>query len=168
MPYKDPEKAIAYQALYREKNREAIRAKNMERYFKNREKYIAISKRYITERRLTDLNFRIADSLRARLRNALMVPKSFKSVSLFRDLIGCTRQEVMQHLENQFTDGMSWENYGRGGWTIDHIIPLSAFNLSNQEELSRAAHFTNLQPLWLRDNIIKSNKIKKDNGKCNC
>lgn len=54
---------------------------------------------------------------------------------------------------------MSWENYGKNGWHLDHIIPLSAFDLTDPEQLKIACHYTNIQPLWARDNLVKSNKI---------
>jgi len=52
---------------------------------------------------------------------------------------------------------MSWENYGRNGWHVDHIIPLSS--AKTEEEIYKLCHYTNLQPLWEVDNIKKGNKI---------
>jgi hypothetical protein len=54
---------------------------------------------------------------------------------------------------------MSWNNYGK--WHIDHVMPLSAFNLNNIEDVKKACHYTNLQPLWAIDNIKKSNTVVK-------
>ena len=51
---------------------------------------------------------------------------------------------------------MKWDNYGVGGWHIDHIKPLASFNLENREELLRACHYTNLQPLWATTNIARA------------
>ena len=53
---------------------------------------------------------------------------------------------------------MTWNNHGLYGWHIDHIKPVSKFNLLDLEEQRRAFHYTNLQPLWALDNIRKSNK----------
>jgi len=66
---------------------------------------------------------------------------------------------LIAHLESKFQEGMSWENYGKNGWHLDHIIPLSAFDLTDPEQLKIACHYTNIQPLWARDNLVKSNKI---------
>ncbi len=55
---------------------------------------------------------------------------------------------------------MNWENYGRKGWHIDHIIPCSSFDLSDPEEQRKCFHYTNTQSLWEIDNIIKSNKLE--------
>jgi hypothetical protein len=66
--------------------------------------------------------------------------------------------EFAQHLERQFVEGMSWQNYGvkRGQWSIDHIIPLDCFDLANPDERKRAFHFSNCRPLWTVENIRRS------------
>ena len=74
-------------------------------------------------------------------------------------LIGCSRIELKSHLENQFTQGMSWDNYGK--WHIDHIKPLSRFNLHDFKELEKATHYSNLQPLWAKDNLLKGDKYNE-------
>ena len=73
------------------------------------------------------------------------------------DLLGCTIQEYRQHISDQFTDGMSWNNYGK--WHIDHIIPLQ-YNKPTLEEVFERLHYTNTQPMWAADNIRKSNKLQ--------
>ena len=71
--------------------------------------------------------------------------------------MGCSTIEFKLHLENNFKDGMSWDNYGE--WEIDHIIPLSSFNLKDRNEFLKAAHYTNMQPLWKAENRSKSNRL---------
>ena len=65
--------------------------------------------------------------------------------------IGCSRLALKRHIEERFTRGMIWENYGQ--WEVDHIIPLSSG--SNLSEAIKLCHYTNLQPLWKRENLIK-------------
>lgn len=84
--------------------------------------------------------------------------KCIKSGSPVRDL-GCSLEELKTHLEQQFQLGMTWENWSRTGWHIDHIQPLSSFDLTDREQFLKAAHYTNLQPLWAKDNLVKHNKI---------
>lgn len=78
------------------------------------------------------------------------------------DAIGCSVDELKRHLEQQFVSGMSWENKGRFGWHVDHIIPLSMFDLTNDYQFKIANHYTNLRPLWWRDNLKKSNFIGRE------
>lgn len=67
--------------------------------------------------------------------------------------LGCTLKQLKAHFESLFTDGMSWENYGK--WEVDHIKPVSKFNLSIPEERAALNHHTNLQPLWKKENTEK-------------
>lgn len=128
---------------------------------KQRSKTWAISNRVrynksMNEKRQLDLQFRIKGNLRSRLRLALK--NNQKNGSAVRDL-GCSISFLILHLESKFNGGMNWNNYGKNGWHIDHIIPLSHFDLTNREQFEKASHYTNLQPLWSWENISKSNKI---------
>jgi hypothetical protein len=88
------------------------------------------------------------------MRNTICKYITKKTQTTF-EIIGCTPQELKEHLEKQFVDGMGWEN--RCEWHIDHIIPLSS--AKTEEELYQLCHYTNLQPLWAIDNLKKSNNI---------
>lgn len=116
-----------------------------------------------------DLQFRLRQVLRSRLRSAFRVRGIRRGASAVRDL-GCTVDELRVHLESLFLPGMSWENYGRGRrgelrWEVDHIVPLSSFDLGDREQLLAAVHFTNLQPLWALDNNRKRAKSKAEETK---
>jgi hypothetical protein len=79
--------------------------------------------------------------------------KGFSKNGSSEELLGCSWETAKAHLESGFTDGMTWENYGKYGWHIDHIVPLCSAN--NGEEARALCHYTNLQPLWAKDNLIK-------------
>jgi len=116
----------------------------------NREK---LSKR-IRERLKTDHLFRLSCNYRSRTVSAFK-SKGVSKKSKTREMLGCTFEEMKQYLINQFTEGMTVENYGE--WHIDHIIPLASAN--TREELIKLIHYTNLQPLWASDNMSKGSKI---------
>lgn len=71
-------------------------------------------------------------------------------------LVGCSLTELRSHLEKMFKRGMTWENYGYRGWHIDHVQPLAKFDLRDPAQQQVAFHFTNLQPLWAKENLEKS------------
>lgn len=75
------------------------------------------------------------------------------------DFLGCSRSAFVAHIESLFKDGMTWDNYGKGGWEIDHIKPCSSFDLTLEDEQLKCFHYTNMQPLWWRENIRKGKKI---------
>lgn len=100
------------------------------------------------------------DKIRVNLRNRLnkAIIGDFKSGSAVSDL-GCSIKEFKAYLESKFKPGMTWDNWARDGWHIDHIVPLASFDLSNISQLKEACHYTNLQPLWAIDNLKKSDKV---------
>ena len=72
------------------------------------------------------------------------------------ELLGCTVAEARAHLEAQFLPGMTWDNHGE--WHIDHIRPCASFDFSDPQQQKECSHYTNLQPLWAKDNLSKSDK----------
>ncbi len=95
------------------------------------------------------------------IRNRLKIFFKTKNVNINKkifEIVGCTTDELRQHIESQFKEGMCWENHQHDGWHIDHIIPLSS--AKTEEEINELCHFTNLQPLWSTENYKKGNKIQ--------
>ena len=109
------------------------------------------------KRRMSKPQTRIALACRKRLRGILKAKKTFRLN--IDQLIGCRPIELKTHLESRFAPGMNWDNYGFTGWHIDHIIPCAAFDLTKKDEAQKCFHFTNLQPLWARDNMVKHAKV---------
>ena len=107
-------------------------------------------------RRETDIEYLLGCKLRTRLNTALK--NGYKAGSAVRDC-GCSMAELREHLESLWKPGMSWSNYGRFGWHIDHIKPLISFRLTDREQFLKAVHYTNLQPLWAFDNHSKNGRI---------
>lgn len=138
---------------YYKKNKVKLLKEKTKYYENNKESIIKKQLYSMKKRENNDTMFKIQRRLRSRLYSALK--NNYKSGSAVKDL-GCTVEQFKKHLESQFKDGMSWDNYGR--WHIDHIKPLSSFNLKNKEELLKACHYSNLQPLWAKDNISKGNR----------
>jgi len=167
---KNKEQMLESMKEYREKNRELIRERDNIRYQgggkeKRREynKQPDVKKRkkeygrkWYREKYQNDIQFKLAARLRVRLYEA--INRNFKSGSAVDDL-GCTIQELKVYLENQFQEGMTWDNWTTDGWHIDHKKPLSKFNLTDREQFLKACHYTNLQPLWWYVNLSKSDKL---------
>lgn len=121
----------------------------------NRDMYRKYQRNYYANNK-DNFSYIYGSRLRTRIWNALKGKARNKHMS---ELIGCSWEDLKIHLESLFQPSMTWNNYGE--WHIDHIKPLSLFDLSNEEELSIACHYTNLQPLWAKDNLVKSNKYEE-------
>jgi hypothetical protein len=108
---------------------------------------------YARNRLKTDINYRVLRRLRKRVWSAL---RGRSKSAHTMELLGCTIDQLKQHLESRFLPGMSWDNYGK--WHVDHIIACATFDLTKEAEQRRCFNYTNLQPLWASDNIRKGTK----------
>lgn len=153
------------------RNRESNNLKHKEYYHKNKNnvdfkqyrvdyyqktKHIANEKRKTAnkKRRQTDILYAMKERIRNRMRSAHKSKNFYKNQS-FIEYIGCDKETLLNYLESKFVDGMNWEN--RNLWEIDHIVPLSS--AKTIKGMIQLAHYTNLQPLWTKDNKRKSNKL---------
>ena len=167
----NPEKSKEKQKRYRIKNHDKIIIRHRKWYAENTEKALAATEKWRkenpekirTQRRIwknkkyhSDIQYKLMEILRSRLRLALR--KNQKRGSTI-DLLGCTIQEFKKYIENKFQKGMTWDNWSYKGWHIDHKIPLYHFDLSREDQLKKACHYTNLQPMWAVENLKKNNKI---------
>lgn len=107
-------------------------------------------------KRHTNPQLRLVHRLRERVRHALKKCNGIKCYKT-EHLTGCTWQELHNHIGSQLADGMSWDNMGE--WHIDHIRPCSSFDLTKEQEQLECFHFSNLQPLWAKDNYTKSDSF---------
>ena len=160
-----------YSLEYNKKNEEKIREANKKKYIDNKDRIDKYNKEYFEKNKVkikqyykeyekeklkNDPIFKLKKTLRSRISHALK--GRCKPGSAVRDM-GCTPEELKIHLELQFEPGMTWENHGIHGWTVDHIIPLDVFDLTDREQFLKANHYTNLQPLWAADNSRKNAKL---------
>ena len=150
------DKVNAFRKEERERDLEVHRARCRKSYHKDIEKSRQRGRDKVRKNQENKTNYHIASMLRGRLYHA--VKDGHKGGSAVTDL-GCTIAEFRNYLESKFRYGMSWENWSRDGWHIDHIIPLDSFDLSDKEQLKKACYYTNLQPLWAKDNLSKANKV---------
>lgn len=137
---------------------EAAKARNerLRRLSKNpllREKERLNASLYWMKAKTENPIYRIRNYLRARIRRKVRT-----GTKNFDHLIGCTPQELKDHLQRQFDKGMSWDNYGTY-WVVDHIQPLRLFDLLKEDQIRAACHFTNLQPLTEVENQLKAGQV---------
>ena len=140
------------QKKYREANKDKIRERDKKRYEANKDKIRERQRERQRERSNTDPLFRLVNNLRRRVQHAL---KGESKSARTLELLGCSPDEFRAHLEAQFTEGMSWDNYGKNGWHIDHIRPCATFDLSDPEQQKACFHFSNCQPMWESENVSK-------------
>jgi len=124
--------------------------------YQHKKKRSKNGKIYSKQRRKNDLCFKLLGNLRHRLNIAV---KNGSKSERTKELLGCTVKFLKKHLELQFKDNMSWDNYGRKKdikcWEIDHIKPCVSFDLSKNKEQRKCFHYSNLQPLWAKENRTK-------------
>lgn len=152
--------------LWRQKNLEHDRQRSREYYYKHRKKMIRDASSY-AKRNRGKINSRIRAKLKNdptyKLKLALQSRTSAAitkySSSEFEKFLGCSVKIARKHLESLFKSGMTWLNHGE--WHIDHIRPVSSFNLNKKKQIYECFNYKNLQPLWAKDNLSKGAKYTK-------
>lgn len=108
---------------------------------------------YYRNKKKNNIEFKLKNDLRKRIHTSLK--KNYKESSCIKYL-GCTIPELKTYLEKQFKPEMTWRNHTLNGWHIDHIKPICDFDFTKEEEIKKALHYTNLQPLWCKENWKKN------------
>jgi hypothetical protein len=170
-----------YQNEYRLNNFEKLKEDCRGRYFKNKEPYLKRSKdqkirlgdsykeyqKAYRKKNRKELNAKYLHKLKtdpvAKLKHGLRcrfnkLIKGHNKQNSVLNYIGCDVDFLKDYLSSKFKDDMSWENHGIV-WHIDHIIPCASFDFCNEEDLKKCWHYTNLQPLYALENLIKGNRI---------
>jgi hypothetical protein len=166
-----PERAAemaAYHKDYRAKNQESLTASRSAkrrgseaiREYNRRRYQLTKDARNARQRELYSSCNETKASMLLRSRLTAAIRGEYKSGSAVADL-GCTIKELVAHLEGQFLPGMTWKNWSRHGWHIDHIEPLCSFDLTDRAQVLRACHYTNLRPMWAIENLRKGAVDKK-------
>ena len=150
------EKIVKSLDIYRKKNKEILKIKRKKYISENKEKIKDYGRYYSNKKRKESDLIRVSENIRRRI-NHIVTSKQVSKKNKTINIIGCSFEYLFTYLETQFVDGMNWENYGLYGWHIDHIIPLSS--AQTEEEVHKLCHYTNLQPLWAKDNLRKHNKM---------
>ena len=123
------------------------------------------SKRATAKKELMDIQHVLKKRIRCRV-NEFINDKNIKVSGCIR-FLGCSIDELKQRFESMFYpnpetgETMTWDNYGFYGWHIDHIKPLDSFDIADPEQFKEACYYTNLQPLWAKDNLKKGSKYEQ-------
>jgi hypothetical protein len=155
---KNKEKLIDYHKNWSKENRKKLREYHSKWREENREQVNETTRLWYLNRRRTDPSFR----LKCNTRTALWTCLKERSVAKYRstfDLLGYSIEDLMQHLEKLFTEGMSWDNYGE--WHVDHKIPMASYQFESTDDIGfkECWKLDNLQPLWGSDNLSKGAKL---------
>ena len=168
----DKEKKASYSKKYYKDNKEKLNIKSKNYYDDNRERMLTLSKEWYNnnkeevafknaERLKEDTLFKLKGNIRNLIRSTFNRPNSdFRKRTKTEDILGCTVPEFIKHIQDLFSEGMTLENNGQcvECWHIDHKIPISS--AKTEEDIIRLNHYTNLQPLWSRDNLSKGKKYE--------
>lgn len=166
----NPDKMRGYRQKWINNNKEK-NAQSKRDWIKNNPESYKASRKREAERRRQDPNLRIASAASSLIRIALKKQHTAKNTKTTK-LLGCSVQEYTLYLENLFEPWMSWDNYGQHKpdgikrWQIDHIVPLSHFDLTDPEQQKLAFHYTNTRPLEAFKNISEGNKRPKQERTC--
>jgi hypothetical protein len=159
---KNKDSVREYVKSWNEKNKEHRKQYLKEYREKNIDNIRKTKRDYERNRKASDPLYKLICNFRTAIYTVLKENNITKFGHYF-DILGYTPEELINHLEKQFTEGMTWDNYGE--FHVDHKLPISSFNIKEigDEEFMKCWCLDNLQPMWGEENIRKSNKILEDN-----
>jgi len=166
----NPQKAKKTKDEYKKKNPDKVKAWKKADRIRRRDKikehsklYYQNNKKKINEKSKIRRNSSEQNKLKHNLTNRIrIVLKGLRKGGHLHELTGCSIDFLKAHLESQFKDGITWANYGKGGWDVDHIIPCNAFDLTDINQQLACFNWRNLQPLWSKPNIAKGGRYKQE------
>ena len=141
-----------------ENNREHLNEYHKEWREKNIDKHREYKRKYEKNRKDTDPLYKLISNFRTAIYQVLKENNINKNGHYF-EILKYTPEDLILHLETKFTDGMTWDNYGE--WHVDHVKPISSYIILEigDDEFMNCWSLNNLQPLWGKENISKSNKL---------
>lgn len=154
------EKNKAGRKVYLKKNKDKISLQRRERYLKTKDHYIKSNNKRKKEREQEDPLYKLSNNIRRNIRRSFSRNHTtkFRKVLKTERLLGCSIPEFTKYLLSKCPEGTSTSDFHQFGYHLDHIVPISF--AKTQEEVEKLCHYTNYQPMWWRDNIIKSNQIQ--------
>jgi hypothetical protein len=134
------------------------------RYLKRKKRLLQTNAIWHSFKYKTDIRYRLLNNVKNRFKSFIRnCKKNLKSS--FSKTLGCDKETFFNHIESSFKDGMSWDNYSFNTWHIDHIVPLSLFDPTDELQLRLCNNYQNLQALSCEDNLKKNNKLELDETK---
>jgi hypothetical protein len=156
--FKNREKRLQYFSDWQKDNRDRLNDYHQKWREKNIDKHREYKRKYEKHRKDTDPIYKLISNFRTAIYQVLKENNVDKNGHYF-EVLKYTPEELINHLEKQFTDGMTWDNYGQ--WHVDHVMPISVHDIQEigDDEFMRCWSLSNLQPMWGDENIRKSNKV---------
>ena len=155
---KNREKRLQYFSDWQKDNRDRLNDYHKKWRTDNIDKWRQTKRDYERNRKSIDPLYKLISNFRTAIYQVLKESNVEKNRHYF-DILQYTPEELIIHLESQFKDTMSWDNYGE--WHVDHKLPITSFNIEEMgdKEFMKCWALENLQPMWGEENIRKSNKI---------
>jgi hypothetical protein len=155
---KNREKRLQYFSDWQKDNRDRLNDYHQKWREKNIDKHREYKRKYEKHRKDTDPLYKLISNFRTAIWTVLKESNVDKYGHYF-DVLQYSPEELINHLEKQFKDDMTWDNYGI--WHVDHKLPITSFDIQEMgdEEFMRCWCLDNLQPMWGEENIRKSNKV---------
>ncbi len=161
--YRNSDEYKEYQKEYSKEYQKSDKSKEYHKEYRKSDEHKETQRKYRKSvehkesqknRRTTDPLYRLSCDIRSLIRGS-MKRGGFKKSSKTAEMLGCSFEFFKQYIENQFTEGMTWENHGK--WHYDHIYPVA--KRRDEAHLIELNHYSNFQPLWAEDNLTKGAKI---------